>query len=144
MSSYQPGRLSEYSAEFIDVAERLLDLLRRQQTGKPVKDFPGSYSIISPNTGETVAKILIYQEGVGSENPGPLALRNDGVYILIRRNGNVGPVIQASGFQMLSRTHPNEDIGVTPKRDERFGFFPIMAGENLQQIADFLAQVSHL
>lgn len=144
MSSYQTDRFSEYSAEFVNVAEALATLLQQQQTGKAVVRFPGSYSIISPNTGETAAKILIYQRGVGSENPGPIALQNEGVYILIRRNGDVGPAIQASGLQMLSRTHPNEDIGVTPKRDERFGFFPVMAGENLQQIASFLAQVSHL
>ncbi|HET8889091.1 MAG TPA: hypothetical protein VFQ41_09315 [Candidatus Angelobacter sp.] len=144
MSSYQTGRFAEYSTEFVDVADRLANLLQQRQTAKPIARFEGSYSIISPNTGETSAKILIFQQGVGRENPGPLALRNEGVYILTRRNGTIGPTIQASGFQMLSRTHPVDNIGVTPKRDERFGFFPVMAGENFQNIVDFLAQVSFL
>ena len=134
----------EYSAEFRNIADTLADHLQQRQTGKPVVRFEGSYSIISPNTGETSAKMLIFQQGVGRENPGPLALRNEGVYILIRCNGAIGPAIQASGFQMLSRMHPVDRIGVTPKRDERFGFFPVMAGENLQAIADFVAQISFL
>lgn len=142
MSSYQTGRFSEYSAEFVNVADMLANLV--QQTGNALVRYDGSYSIISPNTGETAAKILIYQQGVGRENRRPLALRNEGVYILVRRNGTVGPVIRASGLQTLSRTDSRDDIGVAPKHDERFGFFPVMAGEDLQQIADFLAQVSHL
>ena len=144
MSSYQTGRFSEYSTEFVNVANTLANHLQQRQTGKPLKDFPGSYSIISPNTGETSAKILIFQNGAGRVNLGPLALRNEGVYILIRRNGTVGPTVQASGLQMLSRTDSRDDIGVAPKHDERFGFFPVMAGENLQGIADFLAQISFL
>src|SRR5438270_1506877 len=142
MSSYQTGRFSEYSTEFVNVADRLANLLQQRQTGKPVARFEGSYSIISPNSGETSAKILIFQQGVGKVNLGPLALHNNGVYILVRRNGTVGPAVQASRLAMLSRIDQRDEIGVAPKHAEQFGFFPIMAGENLQDIADFLAQVS--
>jgi len=144
MSSYQTGRFSEYVAEFVDVAGRLANLIQQRQTGKPVVRFEGSYSIVSPNSSETSAKILIFQHGVGRINFGPLALRNDGVYVMVRRNGTVGPAVQASGFAMLSRLDPRDEIGVAPKHDEQFGFFPVMAGENLQQIAGFLAQISFL
>lgn len=144
MPSYQTGRFPEYSTEFVHVADTLANFLQQRRTGKPVVRFEGSYSIISPITGETSAKILIFQHRVGKINLGPLALLNDGVYVLVRRNGTVGTVVQASGLAMLSRIDQRDEIGVAPKHNEQFGFFPIMAGENLQDIADFLAQVSHL
>lgn len=65
---------------------------------------------------------MVYEAGKGKIN-GTDPRREDGVYVLIRVPSNA-----------IGRT-----IGVAPKHDERFVYFRLAPGQNLDQMADFIA-----
>lgn len=141
--SYRTVPLGEYSDGFRRVAEGIY-LLARQRIGeKQIKKLKGSYSIVATSTQERTAKIVIYEQSKGRLF-GKWPLRNDGVYILIRENGqaakNIWEDVMPAELPCYfdSRISRSETIAVAPNHYERFAYFPVMAGENLTDIASLL------
>ena len=144
MASYQTVVLSEYSPSFQEVAREIAERLEQRINASLVR-HPGSYSIIPQTSKETAAKIIIYETHLGGEHRPPFPLRHPGVYILVRRNGEIGPRIwNRARFSpnLLERCEHEIDLGIAPKHDERFLFFPVMAGESLATIMDLLVEIA--
>ena len=145
MTSYQTAVLSEYSVGFQEVARAIVENVERLIVGH-LAHHNGSYSILPQTSKETAAKIILYEPHLGKQNGEHFPLRHPGVYILVRRNGAIGQHIWGG-----ARCSPNllerceiQDIGVAPKHDESFRFFPVMAGESLDQIAGLLIEIAQL
>ncbi len=140
-ASYQTAPLTQYSDRFRDVAEELFHLVEARIDRGRGKRFKGSYSVIASTSSETAAKIIIYERHRGKRNGDwpPLCY---GVYVLIRSNGRVGEEIWNNTSFDFQKYFPlaasYNTIGVAPKHEERFVYFPVMAGERLEDIADFL------
>jgi hypothetical protein len=143
MGSYQTARFVEYAAGFQEIARNIAERVQ-VRAGDSVKGYDGSFSVIGRSSNETAAKIIIYQPNLGRENRPPFPLQQPGVYILVRKNGEIGPRIWNGEISsnLLQRCIPGADIGVAPKHAERFGFFPVMAGEPLRAIEDFLVEIA--
>jgi hypothetical protein len=125
--SYQTAPLTHYDASFRKHADAIFEEMRAL-VGERAKRYKGSYSILARTSSETVAKIVIYQRGLGREN-GVWPVLEDGVYVLVRTNGDVEPLIweaetiRSAGFgQTLD---PDVTIGIAPKHERRFAYFRI-------------------
>ncbi|MGH9575920.1 MAG: hypothetical protein ACRD3R_00680, partial [Terriglobales bacterium] len=88
------------------------------------KKHKGSYSIFSRFGSFTAAKIVIYEAGLGKRN-GKWPPLPDGVYVLLRVPAN----------------DPNESIGIAPKREGRFSYFPVNE-ENLEEAVESIVKVA--
>jgi len=142
--SYQTAPLDRYSSPRLALAEELFDLLSALVPRK-ARRYKGSYSILGSSSGETAAKIILYETGLGKTN-GPLQLV-DGVYVLVRANGCAGESIWKHDHKWLpqslrARLNRAITIGVAPKHDERFYYFLITRDEDLQEIAAAFAVCS--
>ncbi len=104
IGSYRTAVLAAYRPEARDVAERIFKAVAAGLKSGKARRGKGSYSFVAAS-GETMAKIIIYERGVGrvSEN---FPLESDGVYVLLRMNGTT--------------TQPT--VGVAPRYAERFTF----------------------
>lgn len=146
MATYKTAPLVDYDVSFQDVAERLFVLTSNRLShgvGVPEK---GSYSFRPTNRSqETVVKILIFQRAFGIQMQGELPWRNDGVYVLVRTNGEFGDRIWEEAPAMVSRfgagMSRDENVGTAPNYDARFAYFPVMAGESLDAIAEFITWI---
>lgn len=100
----------------------------RALVGQRARRYKGSFSIVAKSSGETVAKIVIYQRGLGREN-GIWPVLDDGVYVLVRTGGEVEPLIwqagtiRSAGFGQIP--DPDVTIGIAPKHARRFAYFRI-------------------
>jgi hypothetical protein len=134
-NSYQTAPLSAYSAENQRSAVELYDKTAR--LGARAKPYKGSYSFFGTASQETVAKIIIYEEGKGKVN-GKSHLRT-GVYALIRANGRVGErnraAVAANG--LLAALLSSDTIGVAPAHGERFHYLRV-DDSNLNQCIELL------
>jgi hypothetical protein len=125
MATYKTAPRVAYGLSFQDVAQRLFDLVsNRLVHGVPVTE-KGSYSFRPRNRSqETVVKILIFQRVLGIQMQGELPWRNDGVYVLVRTNGEFGDVIWQDPFGMDSRFRArmsrDENVGTAPNYNARF------------------------
>lgn len=122
MASYQTAPLSSYAVE---LRERAVELYRRvlERVGPArAKQYKGSFSVLAEPGGITAAKVLIIQTGKGKFN-GADPLLGDGVYVLVRVPSSVG----------------GRALGVAPKHDERFAYFRLAAGLDLDEISDFIS-----
>ena len=145
MGTYKSAPLVDYELSFQEIAERLFRLAEnrlRRGVGVPEK---GSYSFRPTNhSRETVVKILIYQRLFGVEMQGELPWHSDGVYVLVRTNGEFGEIIwgdPVSNARFRTRMSRDENVGTAPNYAKRFAYFPVMAGENLDAIAEFIASL---
>jgi hypothetical protein len=122
LPSYQTVPLTDYRREFQSLAEALFQRLSSSGItgGSPVK-YKGSYSFLDLEH-RTIAKVIIYQDGLGRKN-GPFPALDDGVYLLVRSD----------------EESPNT-IGVAPKHNERFTHWPIDANE-LDRVPEIWADV---
>jgi hypothetical protein len=145
MAGYQTDRLEKYPAGFQRVAQGLFDRLREIRPAQR-KRFPGSYSIFGSSSKETAAKIVIYHPLIGKK-PRQWPCVRDGVYILVRANGGLAENIWKDildkelpdAFSRMSRT---DTVAISPKHDERFAYFPLMAGDDLDEITSLLVACS--
>ena len=140
MGTYKTAPLVDYDVSFQDVAERLFDLASNRLAhgvGVPEK---GSYSFRPTDR----LKILIFQRAFGIQMQGALPWLNDGVYVLVRTNGVFGDRIwqdpPAMDSKFSARMNRDEHVGTAPN-DARFAHFPLMAGENTDAVAEFIAWV---
>ena len=120
-TSYQTAPLADYSAPLRDRAAALFRLVSERTGPSRVKEHRGSFSVIAASSEATAAKIVIYEEGKGKMN-GPDLTLADGVYVLIRLQGNVIGVT----------------LGVAPMHHERFAYFRLLADQDLDEMADFI------
>jgi hypothetical protein len=146
MAGYQTDRLAQYPANFQRVASELFHLLRGSIRAAQLKKFPGSYSVFGSTSKGTAAKIVIYHPEIG-KRPRQWPHIRDGVYVLIRANGGLagsiwGNILNQASPQAFSRMWRTDTIAVAPKHDERFAYFPIMAGDDLRRIADLITACS--
>jgi hypothetical protein len=146
MATYKTAPRVDYDVSFQEVAQRLFDLTsNRLRHGRSVAE-KGSYSFraTSPSQ-ETVVKILIFQRAFGISMQGELPWRDDGVYVLVRTNDEYGETLWGDQFAMDSRFRArmsrNENVGTAPNYTARFAYFPVMAGESLDAIAEFIASL---
>ena len=125
--SYQTAPLTHYRAPFRKQADIVFEELHAL-VGQRAKRYKGSYSILAKTGAKTVAKIIIYQRGLGREN-GVWPAIEDGVYILVRAKGEVEPLIWEAetirstiSAQVLDT---DATIGIAPKREQRFAYFRV-------------------
>jgi hypothetical protein len=143
MPSYQTSPLVEYEQDFQDIAA---DLFQRVPTRCGGKSEKGSYSFrMSNHSQETTAKIVIYERECGVAMRGELPWRNDGVYVLVRANGVSANAlwneITTRHRHFAARFLRSDDMAFSPNHDETFASFPVMAGESLDNIADFITSL---
>ena len=133
-ASYQTAPLDRYSEPLRKLAETLFGLLieRAPRRGRRYK---GSYSLIGSFTGETEAKIIIYETSLGKSN-GPLLL-TDGVYILLRANRKAEERFSNSSM-FRNRFDRNRTMGIAPAHNERFTYFQVTANDDLKEIVSLL------
>ena len=146
MPAYQTDRLERYPTEFRNVAEDLFARVSALIDDGQAKRYPGSYSILGTSTKETAAKIMIYDPQVGKASADWPHIR-DGVYVLVRTNGGLAReiwqgILSHEMPEIFSRLWRRDTISVRPKADETFAYFPVMAGDDLQHLAVFLAACS--
>jgi hypothetical protein len=128
--SYQTAPLSAYSGENQRFAAELCETIGA--LGARTIRYKGSYSVFRRSSLETIAKIVIYEDGKGKSN-GALHLR-PGVYGLIRANGTAGEQNRVNlAARGLLTALPNSDtIGVAPAHGERFHYLRVDE-TNIQQ-----------
>jgi hypothetical protein len=140
MPSYKTAPLVEYGQNFQHIAAALFQQVPARCGGK---SETGSYSFrMSKHSHETTAKIVIYERARGIAMRGEVPWRNDGVYVLVRTNGVSANAlwneITASDCHFAARFLRSDDMAFSPNHDETFASFPVMAGESLGNIADFI------
>ena len=146
MAGYQTDRLEKYPAGFQRVAQELFDRLRCEMGPAQRKRFPGSYSIFGSTSKETAAKIVIYDPRIGKK-PRQWPRIRDGVYILVRANGGLaeniwGDILDQELPDAFSRMSRTDTVAISPKHDEQFAYFPLMAGDDLDEITSLLGACS--
>jgi hypothetical protein len=121
-TSYQTAPLVDYAAPLRERAAELFRLVSERVGSARAKAYKGSFSVFAQSSDATAAKVMIYEAGKGKIN-GTDPLLGDGVYVLVR--------VPSHG--------PGRTIGVAPKHDERFAYFRLAPGQNLNEMADFIA-----
>lgn len=76
---------------------------------------------------------------------GELPWHDEGVYVLVRTNGEFGDLLWQDPVGMdgrfSARMSRDENVGTAPNYTARFAYFPVMAGESLDAIAEFIASL---
>lgn len=120
-TSYQTEPLAEYAPALLDRAAALFQRVAKRVGHARARRHTGSFSVIAASSEATAAKIVIYERGKGKTN-GPNPQLVDGVYVLIRLFGD------ATGHS----------IAVAPNHHERFAYFRLHDGQDLDEMADFI------
>lgn len=121
-TSYKPAPLLDYREELRDRATELFQLVQIRLGPSRVKQNKGSFSVLERSSKATAAKIVIYESGKGSIN-GADPMLADGVYVWIRVPSGVA----------------RRTIAVQPRRSEHFAYFRLSNGQNVEEMADFIA-----
>lgn len=146
MAGYQTDRLEKYPSHFRRVADKLFGLLNGRIPSAQRKKFPGSYSIFGTSSKETAAKIIIYHPDIGKK-PRAWPHIRDGVYVLIRANGGLaaniwGDILDQELPEAFSRMWRNDTVAVAPRHEEQFAYFPVMAGDDFEEVVSLIAACS--
>jgi hypothetical protein len=141
MPTYQPKPLIEYQQGYQEVARAIFHMVENEVHPKNVLARKGTFSIIASSCGETAAKIVVYGSEIGKQSD--LPFMRDGVYIWIRSNGTCGPRIFGGTLSqempvLFRRMDRHNVISITPKREAEFRYFPVMAGDDFNEIAQLL------
>jgi hypothetical protein len=135
--SYQTAPLTEYLSSFQKRALELFSKIKQRLGEGNAKASKGSFSIVSSAGHHTVAKIIIYENGLGKAN-GDLRDLSDGVYLLVRASGPVGDRIWNSEVAGLGRMERARTIGIAPKHAERFAFALVSEQDDDEEIAGIM------
>ena len=147
MPSYQPQRLERYEPRFLAIAEDIFDRIRREIPAQQVERHDGSFSVYGQTARDTAAKIVIYNPQLGRESNWPRM--RDGVYIWVRANGPIGDLIWGDTLPvempwMFGRMWRNTTVQISANPQADFAYFPVMAGDDLGEIADLLVACSRM
>lgn len=127
VGSYQTAPLSDYRDEHRALAEQVFTTAAAQLPPSLAHAYKGSYSFFEPRfIKETVAKIIIFEHGLGKVNH-DWPIDRDGVYILLRIHG-------ASDQPTVG--------GVAPTHTERFRYILIGEGDVDAAVREILARVA--
>jgi hypothetical protein len=135
--SYQTARLSEYLPELQARAWKLFEKIKQCVGESRAKCSQGSFSVVSSISHQTVAKIIIFENGLGKAN-GDLRDLPDGLYVLVRASGAPGDKIWNSGLDILTRINRNRTIAIAPKHTERFAYALVSEHDKDNEIASIL------
>jgi hypothetical protein len=146
MPSYQTAKLHEYPRPFLDVAEDLFNKVSAHLRPERVERHEGSFSIYADDVEETVAKIVIYDPYLGRASHDWPHVR-DGVYVWVRANGSAGEgmwggILPTEMPWMFERMWRDVTVQIAANPQAEFTYFPVMAGDDLDDIADFIAACS--
>jgi hypothetical protein len=145
--SYQTVPLAEYSPRFRTLAFTLFDMVRqRAGTGKAI-EYDGSFSVLAKSNSQTIAKIIIFEEGKGKLNGKWAHHFPGGVYILVRTSGTLAThiwSIHRDRLRTLRGLDPSDTIGIAPNHGTRFAYERVTDQHELGRLADLLAGLSHL
>ncbi len=123
--SYQTDPLRCYRAEFRDMAERIFSTAAAKLLPRQAWRWKGSYSFFRLDSNETVAKIIIYEHGVGKTNR-DWPINDNGVYVLFRIHGD----------------SDKPTIGVAPKHDEQFTYRRVAEADITATARDIVTAVT--
>jgi hypothetical protein len=125
--SYQTAPLTHYHDSFRKQADAVFEEMCAL-FGQRAKRHRGSYSVLAKASAEAVAKIVIYQRGMGREN-GVFPILEDGVYFLTRIGAGSEPRMwEAKTIRSTDRDQPLDagaTIGIAPRHEKRFAYFRI-------------------
>jgi hypothetical protein len=148
MPSYQTKPLAEYAERYLEVARELLRRVLERVPSSHVKERDGSFSITATSSAETAAKIVLYDPEIGKPSATWPFMR-DGVYVWIRENGATGEAIWGDILPLempwiFNRMQRRQTLEIAPHYDKKFAFFPVMAGDDMEEIAALLAACSRV
>ena len=143
MPQYQTANLELYEPRFVGIAEDLFNRVSARMPAQQVKRHEGSFSVYGQGSRAAVVKIVIYHPQIGNPSHDWPRMR-DGVYVWVRADGLIGdaiwgdilPVEMPWMFQRIWRDMLLVQIAPNPQAD--FAYFPIMAGDDLNEIASFI------
>jgi hypothetical protein len=143
MPSYQTKPLVEYEPRYLEIARELLRRVLERAPSTRVKEYDGSFSIFGTSSKETAAKIVLYDPHIGKPSATWPFMRN-GVYVWVRANGVTGNAIWGDTLPdempwIFNRMRRQETLEIAPHYEAKFAYFPVMAGDDLEEIAQLLA-----
>jgi len=147
VGNYQTRPLVEYENRYLEIAQQIMRVVNRRIPLSQVKEYKGSFSILGSSSQETVAKIVIFNPLHWKTDAEPFM--REGVNIWVRCNGKAGaavwddimPVEMPWIFRQMRR---KQTMSVAPHYDAQFAYFPVMAGDDFEELADFLAACSRV
>jgi hypothetical protein len=147
MPTYQTARLQEYEPRFLEVAEDIFERVSREVPDRQLERHEGSFSVYAHSSKATAAKIVLWHPDLGKNSDMPRM--RDGVYVWVRANGSIGDEIWGGILpnempRMFQRMWRDAAFHVSPNTHADFAYFPVMAGDNLDDIADLLIACSHV
>jgi len=147
MPSYQTAKLQQYEPRFLEIAEDVFERVSGQVPTQQVERHPGSFSIYGRTVKDTAAKIVIYDPQLGRPSNWPRM--RDGVYVWVRENGPIGAAIwgytlPAEMPWMFERMWRDMTVQIAANPQAKFAYFPIMAGDDLDDIAALIVACSRV
>lgn len=141
MPIYKTARLEQYRGEYLRVAEDVFNRIGRLLPEVQFERHLGSFSIFSRQPSDTAAKIIIYQDRLEWTKDWPRM--SEGVYVWVRTNGPVGRAIWDDIMpvelpQIFARMDRNDTVQIAANPQADFAYFPVMAGEDYEELARFL------
>jgi hypothetical protein len=141
--SYQSKALVEYEERYLDVARDLAHRVSEKVSAAQVKEYKGTFSILRTTTKETSAKIVLW-DPENWKSGDALPFMREGVYIWVRANGELGEAIWGDTLPVeipwiFRRMQKTISLQISPHYDVEFAYFPVMAGDDLDEIVEFLA-----
>lgn len=127
LGSYQTAPLTDYRSEHRNLAERIFRAAAAQLRPALVHSYKGSYSFFGDHRKETVAKIIIFEQGVGRVHH-DWPIERDGVYVLLRVHGETD----------------KPTVGIAPRHAERFTYQCIGAADADAVVQKIVAAVRPL
>jgi hypothetical protein len=148
MARYQSVRLEQYESRFLTIAEDIFDRIRRVIPLQQVERHDGSFSVYDRTGEDRVAKIVIYDPELGREQNDWPRIR-DGVYVWVRADGPIGSRIWTGSLpiqmpKMFARMWRDMTVQISPNPHADFAYFPVMAGDDLDEIALLLIACSSI
>jgi len=144
--SYRTDRLQRYEQRFLEIAQDLFDRVCREIPAQQAESHKGSYSVYPHESRAPVVKIVIYDPQIGRPSRDWPRMR-DGVYVWVRANGPIGDAIWGDTLPvempwMFQRMWRDETVQIAANPQAEFAYFPIMAGDDLDEIAAFIVACS--
>jgi hypothetical protein len=101
-------------------------------------------ALAKPNS-QTIAKIIVFEQGKGKVNGKWPAHFPDGVYVLVRTSGATAIRIWEIHRDELRTPglEPSSTIGIAPVHDTRFAYVRVADQHELGRIAELLTSLSH-
>jgi hypothetical protein len=148
MPIYQTDRLQQYEPRFLEIAEDVFERVRRQVPSQQVEPHTGSFSVYGQTVRDTAAKSVIWDPKIGRSSHDWPRMR-DGVYIWVRANGPIGDVIWGDTLPiempwMFQRMWRDTRVQIAANPQAEFAYFPMMAGDDLDDIAALIVACSRV